>query len=165
MKRFAILIALTLSACAPSGYMYEVGNFVRPHPTQALCASRGQILDMKIEDCITPAPLPPPTPEQAVQAQRANAVTSERNACVSTASAKFERGAEGKVASYEVWRAELKGCEDLMVSRLTAQKLKELGGDCSLKLDWMLRYQSMVYDADQKAMAERRYVENCSVRR
>jgi hypothetical protein len=55
MKRFAILIALILSACAPSGYVYEVGNFVRPHPTQALCASRGQVLDMTIEDCVAPA--------------------------------------------------------------------------------------------------------------
>jgi hypothetical protein len=53
--RFAILMALTLSACAPSGYVYEVGNFVRPHPTQALCASRGQVFDTAIEDCVTPS--------------------------------------------------------------------------------------------------------------
>jgi hypothetical protein len=54
-RHCAILTALTLSACAPSGHVYEVGNFVRPHPTQALCASRGQVLDMTIEDCVTTA--------------------------------------------------------------------------------------------------------------
>ena len=48
-----IVIALTSAACTPSGYVYEVGNFVRPHPTQALCASRGQVLDMTIEDCVS----------------------------------------------------------------------------------------------------------------
>jgi hypothetical protein len=54
MRHFAILTALTLSACAPSGHVYEVGNFVRPHPTPTLCASRGQVLDMTIEDCVVP---------------------------------------------------------------------------------------------------------------
>lgn len=58
MRHFAIMTTLTLSACAPSGYVYEVGNFVRPHPTQALCASRGQVLDMAIEDCAAPASPP-----------------------------------------------------------------------------------------------------------
>jgi hypothetical protein len=53
------LIAPSLAACAPSGYAYEVGNFVRPHPTQATCASRGQVLDMTIEDCVNPAPSQP----------------------------------------------------------------------------------------------------------
>lgn len=164
MRHSAILIALTLSACAPPGYMYEVGNFVRPHPTQALCASRGQVLDMSIEDCVTPPPPPPPTPAQVAQAQQENKIASERNACVGAASAKFERREEGQVASYAIWRTELKQCEDLMISRLATQKLMG-GADCSLKLDWMLRYQSLVYDVDQKAMAEQRYAEYCSRRR
>jgi hypothetical protein len=160
-----IFIALTVGACAPPGYVYEAGNFVRPHPTQALCASRGQVLDLKIEDCVTPPPPPLPAPEQAAHTQRANVITSERNACVSNASAKFQRREVGQVAGYEIWRAELKACEDLMISRLTAQKLNQLGGDCSVKLDWMLRYKSMVYDVDQQAMADQRYAESCSGRR
>jgi hypothetical protein len=40
VRNFAVLAAIAAGACAPSGYMYEVGNFVRPYPTQALCASR-----------------------------------------------------------------------------------------------------------------------------
>lgn len=164
MRNFAILVALAVGGCAQPGYVYEVGNFVRPHPTQSLCASRGQVLDMTVEDCVTPPPPQPPTPLQVAQAQQANSITSERNACVSNATAKFKRGAEGQVAGYEIWRAELKACEDLMISRLTAQKMMG-GADCSLKLDWMLRYQSMVYDRDQKEMAEQRYAESCSHRR
>jgi hypothetical protein len=98
---------------------------------------------------------------QVAQAQQANAITSERNACVAAANAKFHRMAEGAVATPVIWRAELKQCEDLMVSRLTAQTLKGMGADCSLKLDWMLRYRMMVYDIDQKEMAEDRYAEIC----
>jgi len=56
------LIAPSFAACAPSGYVYEVGNFVRPHPTQATCASRGQVLDMTIEDCVTPVAPPVSAP-------------------------------------------------------------------------------------------------------
>jgi hypothetical protein len=158
------VLALASAACAPSGYMYEQGNFVRPHPTQALCASRGQVLDMGIEDCVTPTPPPPPpaTPMQVAQAQQSNAVTTERNTCVSAAGEKFNRGENGKVASYAIWRSELKQCEDRSLSRLAAQKLRSMGGDCSLKLDSMMRYQSMLYDPDQKAMAEQRYEEYCS---
>lgn len=44
--------------------MYDVGNFTHPHPTPALCASRGQVLDMSIEDCVTPA-APPSAPALA----------------------------------------------------------------------------------------------------
>ena len=54
-----ILTALATGACAPAGYMYDVGNFTRPHPTPALCASRGQVLDMSIEDCATPVATQP----------------------------------------------------------------------------------------------------------
>jgi hypothetical protein len=100
-------------------------------------------------------------PTQVAQAQQSDAITSERNACVAAANKKFQLKAEGAVASYAIWRAEQKQCNDLMLSRLTAQKMKGMGGDCSLKLDWMLRYRMMVYDPDQKAMAEDRYAEIC----
>ncbi|MCK9908287.1 hypothetical protein MXD81_04050 [Microbacteriaceae bacterium K1510] len=68
------------------------------------------------------------------------------------------------MASYAIWRAQLKRCEDLMISRLTAQQLRNTSADCSLKLDWLLRYRMMVYDLDQKAMAEDRYAEICGAR-
>jgi hypothetical protein len=100
-------------------------------------------------------------PIQVAQAQQSNPVTSERNACVDTANKKFQLKAEGVIASHAIWQAELKQCNDLMMSRLVAQHLKGMGADCSLKLDWMLRYQMMVYDPDQKAMAEDRYAESC----
>jgi len=73
LRHFAILIALALSACAPPGYMYDVGNFTHPHPTPALCASRGQVLDMSVEDCVTPSPPPLPTPFQIEQSRKAQA--------------------------------------------------------------------------------------------
>ncbi len=101
---------------------------------------------------------------QVAQAQQSDAITRERNACVAAATAKFHRMADGAVASPVIWRAELKQCEDLMLSRLTAQRMKSMGADCSLKLDWMLRYRMMVYDPDQKAMAEDRYAESCGSR-
>jgi hypothetical protein len=156
-----ILAALAASACAPAGHVYETGNFVRPHPTQALCASRGQVLDMTIEDCVTP---PPPTPMQVAQAQQSDAIKRERDACVSAATTKFHGMADGPIASTEIWRARLKQCDDLMVSRLTAQQLKSMGADCSLKLDWVLRYRMMVMSLGQKAMAEDRYAEICRTR-
>jgi hypothetical protein len=98
---------------------------------------------------------------QVAQQQQSDTIRRERDVCVSVATDKFHRMADGAVASPVIWRAELKQCEDLMLSRLTAQTLKGMGADCSLKLDWMLRYQMMVYDPDQKAMAEDRYVEIC----
>jgi hypothetical protein len=51
-----------------------------------------------------------------------------------------------------------------MTSRLVAQQLRSMGGDCSLKLDWMLRYRMMVFDPDQKDMAEDRYAEICGAK-
>src|SRR5262245_53623260 len=117
-----ILVTLTAGACAPPGYVYEVGNFLRPHPTQATCASRGQVLDMTIEDCVTPPTPPPPTPAQIEQSQKNEAITRERNTCVAAASAKYQRKADGPLASYEIWRADLKDCEDVMLSRLVAQR-------------------------------------------
>jgi hypothetical protein len=95
-------------------------------------------------------------------AQSATAVERERNACIAAASKKYERKAEGAVASYAIWRAELQQCDDLMLSRLTAQQMR--GADCSLKLDWMLRYQMRVTSPGQKGMAEDRYAEICGRR-
>lgn len=115
-----ILVASALGACAQSGYAYDAGSFVA-HPTPAVCASRGQVLDANTLDCVTPPPPPPPTSMQVAQAQQSDAITRERNACVAAATAKFHRMADGPVASPEIWRAELKQCEDLMLSRLTAQ--------------------------------------------
>lgn len=92
------------------------------------------------------------------QQQQSDAITRERNACVTAATAKFKLQTEGQVASYATWRAELKQCEDLMLSRLAA---RQLHANCALKWDWVLRYQMMLYDADQKAMAEDRYAEIC----
>jgi hypothetical protein len=160
VRAIAALLALTLSACALPGYMYDTGSFVQ-HPRLEFCASRGQVLDPNTLDCVTPPPPPPPTAMQVAQAQQSNAVTSERNACVAAANAKFQLKAEGVVASHAIWHAELKQCNDLMMSRLVAQKLKSMGADCSFKLDWMLRYRMMVYDPDQKEMAEDRYAEIC----
>jgi len=169
VKNFVILAALAASACAPAGYVYETGNFIRPHPTPELCASRGQVLDMAVEDCVTPAPRavaqvqpPAPTPVQVEQPQGSNAAMRERNECVAAAIKKYERKAEGAVASYAIMRAELQQCDDLALSRLAAQQMR--GADCSLKLDWMLRYQMRVTSPGQKAMAGDRYAEICGRR-
>jgi hypothetical protein len=163
VRRFVILVALAAGACAQPGYMYDTGSFIQ-HPRPELCASRGQVLDPNTLDCVTPPPPPPPTPMQVAQQQASDAIKRERDACVSAATTKFHRMAEGAVASPAIWRAELKQCDDLMISRLTAQQLKTMGGNCSLKLDWMMRYQMMVYDPDQKAMAEDRYAEICKAK-
>jgi hypothetical protein len=155
-----ILVALAVSACAQPGYMYDTGS-LEQHPRPEYCASLCQVLDPNTMDCVTPPPPPPPTPMQVAQQQQSNAITSERNACVAAATAKFKRMADGAVASEAIWHAELKQCEDLMVSRLTAQQMKGMGANCSLKLDWMLRYRNLVDDPDQKDMAENRYAETC----
>lgn len=118
MRHAVILIALALAACAQPGYTYDVGSLT-PHPTIGTCASRGQVLDPNTRDCATPPPAPPPTPMQVAQAQQSNAATSERNACVTAATAKFKRGADGQVATYAIWRAEMKQCDDLMLVGLS----------------------------------------------
>lgn len=164
VRHAVILVALAASACAPPGYVYDTGNFIHPHPTPALCASRGQMLDAATEACVMPPPPPPLTPVQVTQLQASDAIKRQRDACVSAATAKFHRMADGPVASPAIWRAELKQCDDLMVSRLVAQQLKTMGGDCSLRLDWMMRYQMMVFDPDQKTMADDRYAEICTTR-
>lgn len=65
------LSALTLGACAPPGYEYDVGNFVHPHPTASLCASQGQQFDFNSKECVAPAP-------QAIPAVFASAATAGR---------------------------------------------------------------------------------------
>jgi hypothetical protein len=59
VRNFATLVALALSACAPPGYAYDVGNFTRPHPTAALCASRGQQYDADAQECFLSQPSSP----------------------------------------------------------------------------------------------------------
>jgi hypothetical protein len=78
----AILGALTLSGCAPVGYKYEVGNFIRPHPTQELCASRGQVLDMRLEDCAAamPTSVAAPTAEKSFGANMMRGEAAKQNA-------------------------------------------------------------------------------------
>jgi hypothetical protein len=158
VKYYVILIALALAACAQPGYMYDTGSFVQ-HPRPEFCSSHGQVLDPTTLQCVTPPPPPPPTQAQIEQSQKGDATRRERDACVNVAGRKFQLKAEGAVASYEIWRAELKQCDDLWVSRRIAQQM--MSGDCSLKLDWMLRYRMLVYVAEQKEMAEDRYAEIC----
>jgi hypothetical protein len=66
--------------------------------------------------------------------------------------------ASSRKGSYAIGRAELKRCEDLMMSRLAAQHVKAFA-NCSLKLDWILRYRTMA--PNQGNMAEDRYAEYC----
>jgi hypothetical protein len=94
-------------------------------------------------------------------------IRSELNACVRAAMAKWQRGANGPIADQAIGNAELKQCEDLAISRFSAQQLKGWGAgaaDCSLKLDWMLRYRMMVHNFEQKEMAEDRYTEICGAK-
>ena len=69
MKRLSLVVAgavgFSLSACAPPGYEYDVGNFTHPHPSAGLCASLGQELDMNTKQCVTPFPRPPPVAQTA----------------------------------------------------------------------------------------------------
>jgi hypothetical protein len=51
--------------------------------------------------------------------------------------------------------------EQTKVSRYVAQHL--VGADCSLKLDWLLRYRMQVYgNFEMNEMAEDRYAEICA---
>jgi uncharacterized protein len=97
------------------------------------------------------------TTGHVVSAQEA---TAERNACVSDAGVKFKRGEDGPLGSYETWQSELRGCEDLMMSRLAALHMN--GANCSFKLDWIIRLRGMAPRQDY--MAEDRYAEFCSVK-
>jgi len=164
-RLFAILVALAASGCAPPGYMYETGSFA-PHPTRALCASHGQVLDDATKDCVTPPPPPPPTPAQIEYSKKASDATREVNACITAADAKFHRQLEEAVAKpwraemiTSTWKAETKHCFDVALSRLVAQKINL--AECSSKMDWMLQYRMLVSDPNEKAMAEDRYAEIC----
>jgi hypothetical protein len=152
MKYYVILVALALGACAQPVYLlYDLGI---QRPNQEICWSQGhQILDVATLQCVTPPPTPPPTPEQA-------AASREHSECISAASLKYKSKADGVVASYAIFQSEVKQCGDLMASRFVARQQMK-GADCSLKLDWILRYRMMVYGFEQKAMAEDRYAEIC----
>lgn len=124
--------------------------------------TRDQFADYAYKICMAGHPFGPTDANPPSQTTMTpDVIRSGRNACVGAANAKFKRGADGPVASYAIWRTELKQCEDLLISRLTALQLKGWT-DCSLKLDWMLRYRGMVYDFQQKEMAEDRYMEICA---
>ena len=48
--------ALSLSACAPPGYVYDGGDLLHPHPSAALCASHDLQLDPMTLQCVMPPP-------------------------------------------------------------------------------------------------------------
>jgi hypothetical protein len=79
--------------------------------------------------CILSLPLLLPSLTLAAGPVSGQEAARERNACVNDATAKFKRGTDGPQGSYEIWRVELQRCEDLMMSRLVAEKMK--GVDCS----------------------------------
>ena len=52
--------ALALSACAPPGYVFEPGDLLHPHPSEAMCASNNLQLDPNTHQCVMPtSPVPP----------------------------------------------------------------------------------------------------------
>jgi hypothetical protein len=78
-RYLCVAVALSLSACASQGYVYDAGGAGHPHPSAALCASWGQRLDTSVDEggCVsTPAvasapatvvssvPPPPPAAKQ-----------------------------------------------------------------------------------------------------
>jgi hypothetical protein len=46
--------ALLLSACAPPGYVFDGADFLHPHPSAALCASKNLQLDPVTKECVVP---------------------------------------------------------------------------------------------------------------
>src|SRR5215470_11109893 len=48
--------ALWLSACAPPGYVFDGADFLHPHPSAALCASKNLQLDPVTKECVVPVP-------------------------------------------------------------------------------------------------------------
>ena len=73
--------ALLLSACAPPGYVFDGADFLHPHPSAALCASKNLQLDPVTKECVVPVPALPPVsslrrvtpPRSAAQAAKAEA--------------------------------------------------------------------------------------------
>ena len=107
---------------------------------------------------------PPPSSKSSTVAQGTSDLTNERSACIAAADAKYQRREEGVYGSAAIWQAERKLCSDLMMSRLIARSALMKDANCSLKLDWILRYQMIASSFDQKAMAEDRYAEICKQR-
>jgi hypothetical protein len=67
-RYLCVAAALSLSACASQGYVYDAGGAGHPHPSAALCASWGQRLDTSVDEggCVsTPAPTTTPMPATA----------------------------------------------------------------------------------------------------
>lgn len=54
VRHFAILAALTLTACALPGASGTGSFMAQFHPTQDFCASRGMTLDATTKQCVTP---------------------------------------------------------------------------------------------------------------
>jgi hypothetical protein len=53
-RHFWVAAALSLSACAPLGYVYDTGDLTHPHPSADLCASQGLQLDVNTKACVMP---------------------------------------------------------------------------------------------------------------
>jgi TPR repeat protein len=110
------------------------------------------------------------SPWPAVQSQAAPSPTvgrglspqeleRQRDACLNAARVKLNRGADGLVASPAIFEKEQRRCMELYTSRLMAGSMKGTYADCSLKLDWILRYRMMA--PGTAFMAEDRYAEYC----
>jgi hypothetical protein len=92
MKRLIwVAGALLLSACAPPGYVFDGADFLHPHPSAALCASKNLQLDPVTKECVVPVPaLPPASSLRRVPSPARNAAPAPK------ADAPIEPGAEIK---------------------------------------------------------------------
>jgi hypothetical protein len=55
-----VALPTALGACAPPGYVFDPGDFLHPHPSADLCASRNLQLDADTKECVmAPAPTLP----------------------------------------------------------------------------------------------------------
>jgi len=85
--------ALWLSACAPPGYVFDGADFLHPHPSAALCASKNLQLDPVTKECVVPVPaLPSAPPRHAPSPPRSAAPAPKTEA----KDAPIEPGAEIK---------------------------------------------------------------------
>ena len=83
--------ALWLSACAPPGYVFDGADFLHPHPSAALCASKNLQLDPVTKECVVPVPaLPPASSPRRVTPPRSTAPAAKAEA----KDAPIEPGAE-----------------------------------------------------------------------
>ena len=84
--------ALLLSACAPPGYVFDGADFLHPHPSAALCASKNLQLDPVTKECVVPVPtLPPASPPRHVPSPLRNAAPAPK---AEAKDAPIEPGAE-----------------------------------------------------------------------